>query len=140
MPEDEGRQKNFSTYIDTIIRQVDDIGRLVNEFSAFARMPAPVIEDHDLVTMIDGQIKLLEAAEKDVAFTVDVSTDRPIIMACDDGMIRQVITNLVQNAIDAMREEGVRRSRCWCGSPIVMTRSSSMLPITARACPRRQGI
>ncbi|MGC6484890.1 MAG: ATP-binding protein [Candidatus Puniceispirillales bacterium] len=106
MPEDEGRQKNFSTYIDTIIRQVDDIGRLVNEFSAFARMPAPVIEDHDLVTMIDGQIKLLEAAEKDVAFTVDVSTDKPIIMACDDGMIRQVITNLVQNAIDAMREEG----------------------------------
>ena len=106
MPEDEKRQKNFSTYVDTIIRQVDDIGRLVNEFSAFARMPAPVMAEHDLVAMVEGQVKLFEVAEKDIAFTTDFGGYDNITLICDDGMIRQVITNLVQNAIDAMRESG----------------------------------
>ena len=104
MPEDEKRQKNFSTYVDTIIRQVDDIGRLVNEFSAFARMPAPVMAEHDLVAMVEGQVKLFEAAEKDISFSTDFGGYDNIALICDDGMIRQVITNLVQNAIDAMRE------------------------------------
>ena len=104
MPEDEKRQKNFSTYVDTIIRQVDDIGRLVNEFSAFARMPAPVMAEHDLVAMVEGQVKLFEAAEKDIIFSTDFGGYDNIALICDDGMIRQVITNLVQNAIDAMRE------------------------------------
>ena len=106
MPEDEKRQKNFSTYVDTIIRQVDDIGRLVNEFSAFARMPAPVMAEHDLVAMVEGQVKLFEVAEKDIIFSTDFGGFDNIALICDDGMIRQVITNLVQNAIDAMREAG----------------------------------
>lgn len=106
MPEDEKRQKNFSTYVDTIIRQVDDIGRLVNEFSAFARMPAPVMAEHDLVAMVEGQVKLFEVAEKDIVFSTDFGGFDNIALICDDGMIRQVITNLVQNAVDAMREAG----------------------------------
>lgn len=106
MPDDEARQKNFSTYIDTIIRQVDDIGRLVNEFSDFARMPEPVIEDHNLVAMVEAMVKIFEVAEKDVSFDLDAEGADQIIMACDDGLIRQVITNLFQNAADAMREAG----------------------------------
>ncbi|MEG9862476.1 MAG: PAS domain-containing sensor histidine kinase [Parvularculales bacterium] len=108
MPSDAKNKKNFSTYIDTIIRQVDDIGRLVNEFSAFARMPDPVMGEHDLVAMAGGQVKLFEAAEKDVKFKLETGGNEKVIITCDDGMIRQVITNLIQNAIDAMREAKVK--------------------------------
>jgi len=110
-PDDEKGRQAFSTYIDTIIRQVDDIGRLVNEFSSFARMPAPQMASHDLITMIRGQINLFEAAEKGISFTVETHDRSRLLFICDDGMIRQVITNLVQNAVDALRESRKRKGR-----------------------------
>ena len=110
-PEDERGRQAFSTYIDTIIRQVDDIGRLVNEFSSFARMPAPQMAPHDLVKMVRGQIKLFEAAEKDIKFTLENKGKSRLSLTCDDGMIRQVITNLVQNAVDALHEGRVKKGQ-----------------------------
>jgi len=110
-PDDEKGRQAFSTYIDTIIRQVDDIGRLVNEFSSFARMPAPQMASHDLITMVRGQINLFEAAEKGISFTVETHDRSRLLFICDDGMIRQVITNLVQNAVDALRESRKRKGR-----------------------------
>jgi len=110
-PEDEKGRQAFSTYIDTIIRQVDDIGRLVNEFSSFARMPAPQMAPHDLIKMVRGQIKLFEAAEKDIKFTLDSNGKSRLSLTCDDGMIRQVITNLLQNAVDALREALIKKGQ-----------------------------
>ncbi|XDZ66955.1 ATP-binding protein [Alphaproteobacteria bacterium LSUCC0684] len=110
-PDEENAKQAFSTYIDTIIRQVDDIGRLVNEFSSFARMPAPQMASHDLVKMVRGQINLFEAAEKDIRFTVETNGKSRLLFTCDDGMIRQVITNLVQNAVDALRDAEVKKGQ-----------------------------
>ena len=110
-PEDEKGRQAFSTYIDTIIRQVDDIGRLVNEFSSFARMPAPQMAPYDLIKMVRGQIKLFEAAEKDIKFTLDSNGKSRLSLTCDDGMIRQVITNLLQNAVDALREALIKKGQ-----------------------------
>lgn len=110
-PEDETARQAFSTYIDTIIRQVDDIGRLVNEFSSFARMPAPKMEPHDLIKMVRGQINLFEAAEKDIKFLIETHGKSRLSFTCDDGMIRQVITNLVQNAVDALHEGHVKKGQ-----------------------------
>ena len=110
-PEDEKGRQAFSTYIDTIIRQVDDIGRLVNEFSSFARMPAPQMAPHDLIKMVRGQIKLFEVAEKDIKFTLDSNGKSRLSLTCDDGMIRQVITNLLQNAVDALREALIKKGQ-----------------------------
>jgi len=110
-PEDEKGRQAFSTYIDTIIRQVDDIGRLVNEFSSFARMPAPQMAPYDLIKMVRGQIKLFEVAEKDIKFTLDSNGKSRLSLTCDDGMIRQVITNLLQNAVDALREALIKKGQ-----------------------------
>lgn len=110
-PEDETARQAFFTYIDTIIRQVDDIGRLVNEFSSFARMPAPKMEPHDLIKMVRGQINLFEAAEKDIKFSIETHGKSRLSFTCDDGMIRQVITNLVQNAVDALHEGHVKKGQ-----------------------------
>ena len=103
MPNDAKGKASFDGYIETISRQVDDIGRLVNEFSAFARMPAPQMEKHDLVEMLKGQINLFEAGHK-VTFIFANNGSKTLEFVCDDGMIRQVITNLLQNAVDAMAD------------------------------------
>ena len=103
-PEGDREKEAFSTYIDTIIRQVDDIGRLVNEFSSFARMPAPVMAHHDLIEIINSQVALLKPAHQDVVFTLNDQNLVELPLICDDGLLRQAITNLLQNAIDAMDE------------------------------------
>ena len=107
-PEGDKEKEAFSTYVDTIIRQVDDIGRLVNEFSAFARMPAPVMAQHDLIEIISSQIALLKPGHTDVQFKLDDHDAGEMALICDDGLLRQAITNLLQNAIDAMVEAGVK--------------------------------
>ena len=103
-PADPSEKRGFETYIDTIIRQVDDIGRLVDEFSTFARMPAPMLKNHNLLGIIESQIALFKIAHKDIIFTTHYPESQRVNVVCDDGMIRQVITNLVQNAVDAMIE------------------------------------
>ena len=105
-PKDEKSRASFASYIETISRQVEDIGRLVNEFSSFARMPAPEMQMHNLVSMVQGQINLFEASTNSVRFEFDNRGDDEIILSCDDSMMRQVVTNLLQNAVDAMTEAG----------------------------------
>lgn len=101
---DADQDAKFRSNVEMITRQVDDIRRLVDEFSAFARMPAPKIADYDLIDIITSQIMLIKAEATDIAFHTDFGNNASIMIACDDGMIRQVITNLLQNAVDAMTE------------------------------------
>ena len=110
-PEGEKEKEAFSTYVDTIIRQVDDIGRLVNEFSSFARMPAPVMAHHDLVEIVSSQIALLKPGHTDVQFTLNDHDMGEVGLICDDGLLRQAITNLLQNAIDALVETNIKNKQ-----------------------------
>ena len=110
-PEDKKAQASFSTYVDTIIRQVDDIGRLVNEFSSFARMPAPVLASHDLREIVESQITLFSTSESAIAFSHNLNEISDITISCDAGLIRQALTNILQNAYDAMTENDVKNPR-----------------------------
>lgn len=97
--------ETFAECTDTIIRHVGDIGRMVSEFSAFARMPEPVIKDENLPLHIRQTLTLEKEAHGGIAFEVD---DRcgDLTIACDAQQIRQAFTNLVQNAIDSIHEKG----------------------------------
>ena len=101
---DPEQDASFRSNVEMITRQVDDIRRLVDEFSSFARMPAPNIADYDLINIIRSQIMLIKAEATDIQFQTDFGSHDTVMIACDDGMIRQVITNLLQNAVDAMTE------------------------------------
>lgn len=103
---DADQDASFRSNVEMINRQVDDIRRLVDEFSAFARMPAPKISNHDLIDIIQSQIMLIKAEATDITFQKEFGEFDQVMIACDDGMIRQVITNLLQNAVDAMNEAG----------------------------------
>jgi two-component system, NtrC family, nitrogen regulation sensor histidine kinase NtrY len=101
--------ETFALCADTIIRHVGDIGRMVDEFSAFARMPHPVIKPEDLGRVIREAFVLQKTARPGIEWTLDVAERGPVV-PCDRRMIRQALTNLLQNAADAvaMREDGGR--------------------------------
>ena len=91
----------FEQYLDVITRQTRDIRRMVDEFARFARMPEPVTADEDLVTLVQGAVLLPQEARGDVAYETDLP-DEPVKVNCDRGLIGQCLTNLLQNAADAI--------------------------------------
>lgn len=94
-------RETFEICTDTIVRQVEDIGRMVDEFSAFARMPAPVIRDEDISEICRQAIFLQRNAHDDIAFALD-APDGPAPIRCDRRQIGQAVTNLLQNAVDSI--------------------------------------
>jgi two-component system nitrogen regulation sensor histidine kinase NtrY len=95
----------FAQCADTIIRHVGDIGRMVDEFSAFARMPQPVIKPEDIGRIAREAIVLQKTARPGIEWTTEIPERGPVV-PCDRRMLRQALTNLLQNAADAvaMRE------------------------------------
>jgi two-component system nitrogen regulation sensor histidine kinase NtrY len=75
---------------------------MVDEFSNFARMPEPVMESEDLNRLVEQAIVLQETANPDLSF-VREGADQPAQVACDRRQIDRALTNLLQNAIEAVR-------------------------------------
>lgn len=100
-PEDEAAGAQFSEYLSIIGRQVDDIGRMVDEFSDFARMPQPAMKELSLVELAHGQVALFEAQKVEFSTDLDTVPDGGMVMG-DAGLLRQALTNIIQNAIDSL--------------------------------------
>jgi two-component system nitrogen regulation sensor histidine kinase NtrY len=91
----------FRSLTDTIVRQVGDIGRMVDEFSAFARMPQPVIRPENLGQIAREALVLQKAAHPEIIYDVTIPDPAPVAPA-DRRLIGQALTNLLQNAADAV--------------------------------------
>ena len=91
----------FLQCTDTIIRQVGDIGRMVDEFSSFARMPKAAIEMNDLNKVVRESAVLQRVAFPEISFTIDVP-DNAKMAAFDYRLIGQALTNLIKNATEAI--------------------------------------
>lgn len=94
--------ETYSQLVDTIIRQVGDIGRMVDEFSAFARMPQPVMEPHDLARLCREALILQRHAHPEIVYETRGLDDGLVRVICDRRLITQALTNLLQNAADAI--------------------------------------
>jgi two-component system nitrogen regulation sensor histidine kinase NtrY len=92
---------SFEQYLDVITRQASEIRRMVDEFSKFARMPEPVPAPHDLAALVREAVVLQQAARGSVDYALSLP-DRPLPAVVDRGLIGQVLTNLLQNATDAI--------------------------------------
>ncbi|MCR0985471.1 sensor histidine kinase NtrY-like [Roseomonas populi] len=97
----------FRACTDTIVRQVGDIGRMVDEFSAFARMPQPVIRPENPCQLVREALVLQRDAHPAITYALN-APDEPLSVRCDRRLMNQALTNLLQNAADAiaMRPEG----------------------------------
>jgi two-component system nitrogen regulation sensor histidine kinase NtrY len=99
--------ETFALCADTIVRHVGDIGRMVDEFSAFARMPLPVIKPEDIGRVAREAMVLQRDANPEFVWHTELP-DRGPIAPCDRRLIVQALTNLLMNAADAaaMRPRG----------------------------------
>ena len=93
--------ETFTLCADTIVRHVGDIGRMVDEFSAFARMPQPVIRPEDLGRIAREALVLQRTARPEISWSTDIPEGGPIA-PCDRRLLGQALTNLLQNAADAV--------------------------------------
>jgi two-component system nitrogen regulation sensor histidine kinase NtrY len=93
--------ETFRVCTDTIVRHVGDIGRMVDEFSSFARMPAPVMAEHNIKELLEQSVFLQRNAHPDITFDIE-EPDEAVLVRCDSQQVGRVFTNLLQNAIEAI--------------------------------------
>ena len=91
----------FDRCTDTIVRQVGDIGRMVDEFSGFARMPAPKFAEQDAAELLRAGVFAQRVAAPDIAF--ELAEPVPQVHVTADGrMLAQALTNVLKNAAEAV--------------------------------------
>jgi len=91
----------FDQCTETIIRQVGDIGRMVDEFSSFARMPKPEMQLMDLRVPLREASFLVEVSKADIEFDRAFG-DEPLPVTCDPRLLSQAFGNLIKNAAEAI--------------------------------------
>lgn len=91
----------FEQCTDTIVRQVDDIKRMVDEFSRFARMPKPVMGNDDVADTVRQVVFLQQVGNPDIDFEYSLEQD-PMPARFDRRLISQALTNIVKNATEAV--------------------------------------
>jgi two-component system nitrogen regulation sensor histidine kinase NtrY len=91
----------FDKCTETIIRHVTDIGRMVDEFSSFARMPKPVMGREDLRELVRAAIFTQRVAHTEIDYLFDAA-DAPRLAQCDGRLIVQALSNLLKNAAESI--------------------------------------
>jgi len=91
----------FEQCTDTIVRQVDDIRRMVDEFSRFARMPKPVIEGEDVADTVRQAVFLMRVGHPEIDIEADIK-EEPMRAHFDRRLISQALTNIIKNATEAI--------------------------------------
>jgi two-component system nitrogen regulation sensor histidine kinase NtrY len=91
----------FEQCTDTIVRQVDDIRRMVDEFSRFARMPKPVIAAEDVADTVRQAVFLMRVGNSEIEIDANIADD-PMPARFDRRLMSQALTNLIKNATEAI--------------------------------------
>lgn len=104
LPQIDQEKETFEKCTDIIIRQVADIGHMVNEFSAYAKMPVAIKKLEDMEDICKDVIFLQQNAHAEVSFSLEVDGE-DFSVNCDRSQITQVINNLIQNSADSIEEK-----------------------------------
>jgi two-component system nitrogen regulation sensor histidine kinase NtrY len=103
-------QPTFERLTGTIVRQVGDLRRMVDEFSSFARMPKPTFAEESLAEIARQALFLHEVAHPDIDFTLDVPDPAPTLV-CDRRLLGQALTNVVKNGVEAIQQKREERKQ-----------------------------
>jgi two-component system nitrogen regulation sensor histidine kinase NtrY len=110
----------FERLTATIVRQVGDLRRMVDEFSSFARMPKPVFRNEAIVDIARQSLFLHEVAHPGVAFALDAPDPSPT-MVCDRRQLGQALTNVVKNAVEAIAQKPENKGEANPAGRVEMT-------------------
>ncbi len=92
----------FDELTSTIIRQVGDLRKMVDEFSSFARLPKPVFRSEDALDLVRQSLFLQEVAQPEITYELGGDVDVPVMLACDRHQFGQAMTNVLKNAAEAI--------------------------------------
>lgn len=108
-PEVTSDAEGYNRYLETISRHVRDIGRMVEEFVSFARMPNAVFRDEDLVPLIRKAVFSEQTVHGEISYELDLPKT-PVVIMGDETQLGQVMLNLLKNAAEALEpHEGAKR-------------------------------
>ena len=114
----------FDELTSTIVRQVGDLRKMVDEFSSFARLPKPVFRDEDALDLVRQAVFLQEVAHSGIAFSVGSSEliDREV--RCDRHQFGQAMTNVLKNAVEAVEARAAEGKGQYAGAIAVTMRDA----------------
>jgi len=116
--------ETFGSLTDTIVRQVEEIGRMVSEFSSFARMPQPIMKLENLSEICRQAVFLEENRNRAIDFTLNLPAD-DIFLRCDGQQIDQAFTNLLKNAAESIIDREEPEEGALPGGEIILTLAAS---------------
>ena len=96
---------NFVNYLQTINRQIKDIEKLVNEFSDFARMPAPILKKINILDVADRAVQFYKMSDKNLNLKLKNDSKENYSIKGDDEQLYRVFLNLIKNSIEAIQEK-----------------------------------
>ena len=110
-------QETFGRLTGTIVRQVGDLRRMVDEFSNFARMPKPVFREENVHDIARQALFLHEVAHPGINFVID-PPEGEFPMVCDRRQLAQALTNIVKNAVEAIETRKNRGEHSLAGDRV----------------------
>ena len=105
-------KNDFKENLKIINNQINQIERLVNEFSDFARMPKPIFQKNNLVELLQENIKLLQELDNSIEIILENNVSK-IILECDKEQLSRVFFNLIKNSIESIHQKLVNDSNCY---------------------------
>lgn len=106
--------EEFSRYINTIIRNVETIGKMVEEFARFARLPAPVFSNVDICEIVNDVVFAMKNNNHQIIYECKFP-DQKIMVYSDPNQISQVVNNILKNAEEAINEKYSRKKVDFVG-------------------------
>jgi len=105
----------FDELTSTIVRQVGDLRKMVDEFSSFARLPKPVFRNEDALDLVRQAVFLQEVAHTDIAFGVSADGLSDRMIQCDRHQLGQAMTNVLKNAVEAVEARAANEGDDFSG-------------------------
>ena len=105
----ENDKDNFKENLKIINNQIKQIEKLVNEFSDFARMPKPIFQNNDLVSLMNDNIKLLQELDSTINIKL-TKHNQNIFFNCDKEQLSRVFFNLIKNSIESIHQKSEKVS------------------------------
>ena len=103
----------FEKSLNMITRQVDDIDHLVEEFSSFARMPSPILNQVNIVSVVKQYIDLMNSSFKNISINFDNIPDKEIYIMADEKQIRQALGNLIKNSYENLIINKIKNGKIY---------------------------
>lgn len=119
-------KEGYERYLETISRHVRDIGRMVEEFVSFARLPTATFKEEDLVRLIRTSVFSEQTVHPDITYTLNLPRELRVTM--DESQLGQVLLNLLKNAAEALEasdKKEIRISLSDAGEHITLTLEDS---------------